>query len=144
MARPFLADPAFARKVREDRADSINTCIGCNQACLDHIFTERTASCLVNPRAGREVEFADGPAATSRRIAVVGGGPAGMAFAVNAAERGHEVVLYEAEQVLGASQLCPHGTGQERIQRNAALFPHTPGELDVPLRLGHRASAHGI
>ncbi len=145
MARPFLADPAFARKVREDRADSINTCIGCNQACLDHIFTERTASCLVNPRAGREVEFADGPAATSRRIAVVGGGPAGMAFAVNAAERGHEVVLYEAEQVLGGqvnyARMVP---GKNEFNEMLRYFRTRLAELDVPLRLGHRVSAQDL
>ncbi|PBI89292.1 2,4-dienoyl-CoA reductase [NADPH] [Variovorax boronicumulans] len=101
MARPLLADPDFARKAREDRADEINTCIACNQACLDRIFTDRVATCLVNPRAGREIEFDDEPTIEPKRIAVVGGGPAGMAFALNAARRGHSVTLFEASAELG-------------------------------------------
>ncbi len=142
MARPLLADPLFARKVRENRADSINTCIGCNQACLDHIFTERTASCLVNPRAGREVEFPEGIAAIRRRVAVVGGGPAGMAFAVNAAERGHAVELFEAEQTLGGqvnfARMVP---GKNEFNEMLRYFRTRIGELGVGLHLGHRASA---
>jgi len=101
MARPLLADPDFAKKVRLGVKDEINTCIACNQACLDRIFTDRTATCLVNPRAGHEVEFPEGKAAVTKKIAVVGGGAAGMAFAINAAERGHQIELYEAGHELG-------------------------------------------
>jgi len=101
MARPLLADPAFARKTRLGAVDEINTCIACNQACLDRIFTERTASCLVNPRAGCELEFPAAPANPVKRLAVVGGGPAGMAFAIEAAKRGHRVALFEAASELG-------------------------------------------
>ncbi|WP_093218369.1 MULTISPECIES: NADPH-dependent 2,4-dienoyl-CoA reductase [unclassified Variovorax] len=101
MARPLLADPDFAKKTRLGKADEINTCIACNQACLDRIFTDRIATCLVNPRAGREIEFDDGLSNRPRRVAVIGGGPAGMAFAVNAAQRGHQVTLFEAGQELG-------------------------------------------
>ena len=101
MARPLLADPHFARKVIERRSDEINTCIACNQACLDNIFVDKTASCLVNPMACREAEFPDGLAAVSRRIAVVGAGPAGMSFAVYAATRGHKIVLFESGSDIG-------------------------------------------
>jgi 2,4-dienoyl-CoA reductase (NADPH2) len=101
MARPLLADPDFAKKVRLGNTSEINTCIACNQACLDRIFTDRTATCLVNPRAGREIEFKPVSVVEAKRIAVVGGGPAGMAFAVNAAERGHDVTLFEASNHLG-------------------------------------------
>lgn len=101
MARPLLADPDFAKKVRLGIKEEINTCIACNQACLDRIFTDRTATCLVNPRAGHEVEFPEGKATVSKKIAVVGGGAAGMAFGINAAERGHQVTLYEASHELG-------------------------------------------
>jgi len=101
MARPFLADPDFAKKVRLGLSDRINTCIGCNQACLDHIFTERTATCMVNPFAGRELDLVVQPAAQRRRIAVVGGGAAGMACASQAAARGHHVTLFEAQSSLG-------------------------------------------
>ena len=101
LARPMLADPQFARKVREHRTDEINTCIACNQACLDYIFTGRAASCLVNPRAGHELDLNPTPALAPRRIAVVGAGAAGMACAISAASRGHQVVLFEASNQLG-------------------------------------------
>ena len=101
MARPMLADPHFARKVREGNAGKINICIACNQACLDLIFSERTASCLVNPRACRETEFEDGPAQTSRRIAVIGAGAGGLAAAAEASRRGHKVTLFEAADRIG-------------------------------------------
>ena len=89
MARPFLADPEWVNKAAAGREDEINTCIGCNQACLDHIFQGQVASCLVNPRACRETEFVISPTPSPKRIAVVGAGPAGLSFAVTAASRGH-------------------------------------------------------
>ena len=85
LARPFLADPDLVNKAAAGRAEEINTCIACNQACLDAIFTDRTATCLVNPRAGRELDFVASASASSQRIAVIGAGPAGMSFAIEAA-----------------------------------------------------------
>jgi 2,4-dienoyl-CoA reductase (NADPH2) len=101
MARPMLADPHFARKVREGNAGRINVCIACNQACLDLIFSDRSASCLVNPRACRETEFDDGPAARPRKVAVVGAGAGGLAAAAEASRRGHQVTLFEAADRIG-------------------------------------------
>lgn len=101
MARPFLADPAWVSKAEAGLEDEINTCIACNQACLDHTFAGKLTSCLVNPRACHETELVIEPAAMSRRVAIVGGGPAGLATAVTAASRGHSVVLFEKRAMLG-------------------------------------------
>ncbi|MCA0325765.1 MAG: NADPH-dependent 2,4-dienoyl-CoA reductase [Proteobacteria bacterium] len=145
MARPLLADADFARKTRQGRADEINPCIACNQACLDHIFTERVASCLVNPRAGRELDWARSPAAAPRRVAVVGGGPAGMAFALNAAERGHAVTLYEAEAELGGQlNMARQVPGKSEFNEMLRYFRGALARAGVRLRLGTRASAEQL
>ncbi len=101
MARPFLADAAFVKKAIEKKAHLINTCIGCNQACLDHVFENKAASCLVNPRACHETTLTYQPLQNPKKIGVIGAGPAGLAFAVTAAERGHEVHLFEASSEIG-------------------------------------------
>lgn len=101
MARPFLADPEFPKKALEGRTDEINTCIACNQACLDHVFERKTASCLVNPRACKELSTIVLPAITKKKIAVLGAGPAGLSASVTLAQRGHEVHLFEANATIG-------------------------------------------
>ena len=142
MARPLLADPDFARKVHEGRPDAINTCIACNQACLDHIFTDRVATCLVNPIAGRELDYTDAPAATPRRIAVVGGGPAGMAFAVNAARRGHRVTLFEADAQLGGQlNMARRVPGKNEFNEMLRYYRVALRDVGVELKLGQRVAA---
>ncbi|MDR5804860.1 NADPH-dependent 2,4-dienoyl-CoA reductase [Caballeronia sp. LZ001] len=146
MARPLLADPEFARKTRLGIADEINTCIACNQSCLDRIFTGRTTTCLVNPRAGREIEFSRSKRSDlSRRIAVVGGGPAGMSFAVNAAERGHEVTLFEADCRLGGQiNLARIVPGKAEFQEMLRYFDARLKKLEVTLRLGEAVTAERL
>ncbi len=138
MARPFLADPEFVVKAREGRADEINTCIACNQACLDHIFTGRLASCLVNPRACHETEWVVGSAATPKRVAVIGAGPAGMAAAVTAATRGHRVTLYDAADAIGGQfNLARRIPGKEEFRETLRYFARQLELHRVELRLGH-------
>lgn len=123
MARPMLADPEFALKAREGRSDEINTCIGCNQACLDHIFNGKVASCLVNPRACHETELNFQAAATPKKIAVVGAGPAGLSFATYAASRGHKIKLYEAaEQIGGQFNIAKTIPGKEEFYETLRYF----------------------
>ena len=141
MARPFLADPEFAKKVRLGQSDRINTCIGCNQACLDHIFTERTATCMVNPFAGRELDLVVQPASTRRRIAVVGGGAAGMACASQAAARGHQVTLFEAQPSLGGQvNLAKTVPGKSEFNEMLRYFQLRLQDTGVEVRLNTPAS----
>ncbi|UDM51997.1 NADPH-dependent 2,4-dienoyl-CoA reductase [Cupriavidus sp. MP-37] len=145
MARPLLADPEFARKARLGIPEEINTCIACNQACLDRIFTERTATCLVNPRAGREIEFPIGIVSAPKRIAVVGGGPAGMAFAINATERGHCVTLFETDAQLGGQlNLAKMVPGKAEFHEMLRYFRVRLDKLKVTLRLGEAATPEAL
>ena len=145
MARPFLADPEFVRKAALGRADEINTCIGCNQACLDQIFERVTATCLVNPYACRETELKLTPAAARKKIAIVGAGPAGMACAVTAAERGHEVTLFEAAAEIGGQfNLARRIPGKEEFAETLRYFRTRLAALGVDLRLNRRAGAEDL
>jgi 2,4-dienoyl-CoA reductase (NADPH2) len=143
MARPFLADPAFVAKALAGRADEINTCIACNQACLDHTFANQKASCLVNPRAGHETELTYAPVAegAAKLIAVVGAGPAGMAAACVLAERGHAVTLYEAEAQLGGQfNLAKVVPGKEEYAETIRYFARRLELLGVRVHLNQMAN----
>ncbi|WP_327371540.1 NADPH-dependent 2,4-dienoyl-CoA reductase [Streptomyces sp. NBC_01217] len=145
MARPFLADPDFVAKAAEGRADAINTCIGCNQACLDHIFSGRVTSCLVNPRACHETELTLSATRTVKRVAVVGAGPAGLACAVSASERGHEVTLFDtAEEIGGQLNVARRVPGKEEFNETLRYFRTRLAEEKVELRLGTRATAEAL
>jgi 2,4-dienoyl-CoA reductase (NADPH2) len=142
MARPFLADSEFVLKAAEGRADEINTCIGCNQACLDHVFAGERASCLVNPRACHETEIVYRPAKAPARVAVVGAGPAGLAAATVAAGRGHRVVLYEASGEIGGQfNLARRIPGKEEFNETLRYFRRQLELLGVELRLGCQVTA---
>jgi 2,4-dienoyl-CoA reductase (NADPH2) len=145
MARPFLADPEFVRKAALGRADEINTCIGCNQACLDQIFERKTATCLVNPYACRETELKLTPAATRKKVAIVGAGPAGMACAITAAERGHEVTLFEAAAEIGGQfNLARRIPGKEEFAETLRYYRTRLAALGVEPRLNRRAGVEDL
>ncbi|MEO1628189.1 MAG: NADPH-dependent 2,4-dienoyl-CoA reductase, partial [Bacteroidota bacterium] len=142
MARPMLADAFFVQKAREGRADEINTCIACNQACLDHVFSRKTASCLVNPRACHETELRIEPALLHKKVAVVGAGPAGLSFAVTAAERGHEVHLYDAaKEVGGQFNMAKQIPGKEEFQETIRYFSKQLELTGVHLHLEQKVDA---
>ena len=139
MARPFLADPAFVKKASEGRADEINTCIGCNQACLDNVFAGKLTSCLVNPRACHETELVIKPSTKPLKIAVVGAGPAGMAFAATAAERGHHVTLFDTADAIGGQfKLACRIPGKEEFNETLRYFDHRLKSAGVTFKLGQR------
>lgn len=136
MARPLLADSEWANKAREGRADEINTCIACNQACLDHTFQMKRASCLVNPRAGHETKLLYTPVTQAKKVAVVGAGPAGLACANVAAQRGHEVTLFEAREHIGGQfNYAARIPGKEEFHETIRYFLKMIEVHNIDLRL---------
>jgi 2,4-dienoyl-CoA reductase (NADPH2) len=145
MARPFLADPDFVRKAAEGRADEINTCIGCNQACLDHTFAGKITSCLVNPRACNETLMPLVPAQSGGRVAVVGAGPAGLAFATTAARRGLEVTLFDAASEIGGQfNVAKQVPGKEEFYETLRYFKKQIDLTGVKLQLNCKVSAQEL
>jgi 2,4-dienoyl-CoA reductase (NADPH2) len=145
MARPLLADPQWVNKARANRAQSINTCIACNQACLDHVFENKRASCLVNPRACHETELVIAKTNAPKRIAVVGAGPAGLACATTTAERGHRVTLFDAANEIGGQfNLAKRIPGKEEFHEPLRYFRNRIDETGIELRLGQRVETERL
>lgn len=145
MARPFLADPDFVVKAASGRRDEINTCIACNQACLDHTFSQKMSSCLVNPRACHETELRFQPTVVRKRYAVVGAGPAGLAAATTLAQRGHEVHLFDAaDQIGGQFNMAKTIPGKEEFAETLRYFNHRIQTTAVHLHLSERVDASAL
>ncbi|NBM67408.1 MULTISPECIES: NADPH-dependent 2,4-dienoyl-CoA reductase [Proteus] len=145
MARPFLADPDFVLKAQQGREDEINTCIACNQACLDEIFSGQTASCLVNPFACRETELLVTPTQQPKKLAVVGAGPAGLSFAITAAKRGHHVTLFEKEDVIGGQlNIASQIPGKEEFKETLRYFKRQLQLTGVIVKNNTEATPHHL
>ncbi|PXX29706.1 NADPH-dependent 2,4-dienoyl-CoA reductase [Arenibacter sp. ARW7G5Y1] len=145
MARPFLADPEWVNKAQANRADEINTCIGCNQACLDHVFVQKVASCLVNPRACHETELNYLPAEKKKKIAVVGAGPAGLAASTIAAQRGHEVTLFDADKETGGQfNMAKQIPGKEEFYETIRYFNKQLELHQVTVKLNTRVEIEDL
>jgi 2,4-dienoyl-CoA reductase (NADPH2) len=141
MARPFLADPDWVKKAEANQPDSINTCIACNQACLDLVFQNKRASCMVNPLACYETEVDLSPTTSPKRVAVVGAGPAGLAFSTTAASVGHTVTMFEADAEIGGQfNMAKRIPGKEEFNETLRYFSHRIQETGVDLRLNTRAT----
>lgn len=145
MARPLLSDPDWVAKAAANASDEINTCIACNQACLDHAFVHKTVSCLLNPRAGHETTLVLGPTRRARSVAVVGAGPAGLAAALNAAERGHRVTLFDANEFIGGQfDMARRIPGKEEFNETIRYYTTMLAKHGVDVRLGTRVDADDL
>ena len=145
MARPFLADPEWVNKAKAEKEDEINTCIGCNQACLDHVFQQKVASCLVNPRACHETELNYNPTDNKKKIAVIGAGPAGLATATIAAQRGHDVTLFDADSAIGGQfNMAKQIPGKEEFYETIRYFKRQIELHKVTLKLNTRVSVEDL
>ena len=145
MARPFLADADFVNKAANNNSAAINTCIGCNQACLDHVFQQKRASCLVNPVACYETELTFLPTNHKKRIAVVGAGPAGLAFSLYASQRGHQVTLFDkAAEIGGQFNYAKQVPGKEEFYETLRYFQHQLAQTNVDIQLNSQQSAEQL